>query len=151
MDNQATHNSLKGIAIVGMAGRFPGAKSIDQFWQNLCEGVESISFFTDKELVASNVESAFLNDPNYVKAGAILEDIDMFDAQFFNFSPREAEVMDPQHRLFLECAWEALENAGYDSKAVKGLTGVYAGGNFSSYLHDNLLSNHDLIKSLGVE
>lgn len=151
MDNQATRNSLKGIAVIGMAGRFPGANNIDQFWQNLCNGVESIAFFTDEELVASGTESALLSDPNYVKAGAVLENIEMFDAGFFGFPPREAEVMDPQHRLFLECAWEALENAGYDPEADKGVTGVYAGGNLSSYLLNNLIVNRDLIKSLGVE
>ncbi|NEP63328.1 MAG: type I polyketide synthase, partial [Symploca sp. SIO2G7] len=151
MDNQATRNSLKGIAIIGMAGRFPGAKRIDEFWYNLYNGVESILFFTDEELLGSGVESVLLSDPNYIKAGAVLEDIEMFDAQFFGFSPREAEAMDPQHRLFLECAWEALENAGYNPEADKGLTGVYAGGNLSSYLLNNLSSNRGLIESLGVE
>jgi len=151
MDNQAISNSLQGIAIIGMAGRFPGAKSITQFWHNLCEGVESISFFTDEELLGSGIEPTLLHEPNYVKAGAVLEDIEMFDAQFFGFSAREAEVMDPQHRVFLECAWEALENAGYDPQADKGLTGVYAGGSMSSYLLKNLISNHELINSLPSE
>ena len=151
MNNQATSNSLKGVAIIGMAGRFPGAKCIYQLWRNLCDGVESISFFTDEELAASGVDSALLDDPNYVKAGAVLEEVEMFDAQFFGFSAREAEVMDPQHRLFLECAWEALENAGYILEADKRLTGVYAGGSSSSYLLNNLVSNQDLIKSLGME
>ncbi|MEM9903528.1 MAG: SDR family NAD(P)-dependent oxidoreductase, partial [Cyanobacteria bacterium P01_D01_bin.44] len=131
-----------------MAGRFPGAKSVNQFWQNLCNGVESISFFTDEELAATGIDAALLNDSSYVKAGPVLADIDLFDAQFFSFSAREAEVMDPQHRLFLECAWEALENAGYNPEADNGLTGVYAGGNFSSYLLNNLTSTHDLLKSM---
>ncbi|MEH1791679.1 beta-ketoacyl synthase N-terminal-like domain-containing protein [Nostoc sp.] len=141
-------NQLKGVAIVGMSGRFPGAKNVDQLWQNLCNGVESISFFTDNELVASGVDPALLNDPQYVKAGAVLQDIEMFDASFFGFSPREAEIMDPQQRLFLECAWEALENAGYDPKTDKNLIGVYAGGNLSTYLLNNLASHPELIKAL---
>ncbi|MEH2216148.1 MAG: beta-ketoacyl synthase N-terminal-like domain-containing protein [Nostoc sp.] len=141
-------NQLKGVAIVGMSGRFPGAKNVDQLWQNLCNGVESISFFTDNELVASGVDPALLNDPQYVKAGAVLQDIEMFDAPFFGFSPREAEIMDPQQRLFLECAWEALENAGYDPKTDKNLIGVYAGGNLSTYLLNNLASHPELIKAL---
>ncbi|MEO0537755.1 MAG: SDR family NAD(P)-dependent oxidoreductase [Cyanobacteria bacterium P01_A01_bin.123] len=148
MDNQTTPNPLKGIAIVGMAGRFPGAKGIDQFWQNLCEGVESISFFTDEELVAAGADSALLNDSSYVKAGAVLDDIERFDARFFGFSAREAEMMDPQHRLFLECAWEALEDAGYDPETEPGLIGVYAGGNLSSYLLNNLTAAHEPLKSM---
>ncbi len=85
------NNHLKGIAIIGMAGRFPGANSVNQFWQNLCEGVESISLFSDEELGASGVDSAALGDRNYVKAGFVLEDIEMFDAGFFGYSPREAQ------------------------------------------------------------
>ncbi|MCC5623716.1 type I polyketide synthase, partial [Nostoc sp. CHAB 5715] len=131
-----------------MAGRFPGAKrSVEQFWQNLCDGVESISFFTDDELLNSGLDPAFLCDLNYVKARAVLEDIEMLDASFFGFSPREAALMDPQHRLFLECAWEALENAGYNPEADKELTGVYAGASLSSYLINNLVSDSNLTKS----
>ncbi|MBW4617793.1 MAG: acyltransferase domain-containing protein [Cyanosarcina radialis HA8281-LM2] len=139
---------LKGIAIIGMAGRFPGAKNIDRFWQNLRDGVESISDFTDEELLACGVDPALLKEPNYVKAGFVLEDIEKFDAQFFDCSPREAEIMDPQHRIFLECAWEALENAGYDPKTDNNLTGVYAGASMSDYLLNNLSSHRQLVKSL---
>ncbi|MCC5658366.1 acyltransferase domain-containing protein [Nostoc sp. XA010] len=145
------HNKLKGIAIIGMAGRFPGAKSVAQFWQNLCDGVESISYFNDEELLASGVDPAYLRDPNYVKAGFVLENIEMFDASFFGFSPREAEILDPQQRVFLECAWEALENAGYNPKADNNLTGLYAGGNLSTYLFYNLASHPDLLKSLNLQ
>lgn len=137
-------DSLESIAIIGMAGRFPGAKTIKQFWQNLCDGRESISFFTDEELIASGVEPALLSDPQYVKASPVLEDIEMFDASFFGFTPTEAEVMDPQHRLFLECAWEALENAGYNSETYEGLIGVYAGAALSTYLLKNLISHPDI-------
>lgn len=134
------------IAVIGMAGRYPGAKNLDQFWQNLCDGVESIKFFTDEELLAKGVAAETLDDPNYVKAEAVLDDIDMFDASFFDFTPREASLIDPQHRLFLEHAWEALENAGY---AAGERTGVYAGESINSYLLSNLYPNRELIESAG--
>lgn len=131
------------IAITGMSGRFPGANSIDAFWQNLKNGVESTSFFTDHELKASGVNPAVLQDPNYVKAGGVLDDLDLFDAAFFGFTPREAELTDPQHRFFLECAWEALENAGYDSDTYEGSVGVYAGVSTNSYILLSFSSNPD--------
>src|SRR5215470_1074360 len=126
------------IAVIGMAGRFPGARNLDQFWQNLCDGVESIRFFTDEELLAKGVNAETLDDPNYVKAEAVLDDIEMFDASFFDFTPREASLMDPQQRLFLEHAWEALENAGYA-----------AGERINSYLLSNLYPNRELMESAG--
>lgn len=141
---------LNEIAIIGMAGRFPGAKSIDEFWHNLRDGVESISFFTDEDLVSSGIDPSVLKDPNYVKAKAVLEDIELFDASFFGFNPREAEIADPQHRLFLECAWKALEDAGYDSETYKGRIGVYGGVSLSTYLLFNIYPSHDLIKSAHV-
>lgn len=137
-----------GIAIVGMALRLPGADSIEQFWENLCRGDESITFFTDEELKKSGVGDAELKNPAYVKANAILSDIEMFDASFFGLSPREAEIIDPQHRLFLECAWEALDNAGYDAKTFDGRIGVYAGAGFNTYLF-NLFSNPEYVASVG--
>ncbi|KAB8316002.1 type I polyketide synthase, partial [Tolypothrix campylonemoides VB511288] len=150
MDNQQIHDSIKGIAVIGMVGRFPGAKSVDEFWKNLCKGQESISFFSDEELEASGVDSDTLSNPRYVKAGARLSDFEMFDASFFDFSPREAEIIDPQHRILLECAWEALENAGYKPGSGVGLTGVYVGTNMSSYFLSNLSSHRDLIESMGL-
>ncbi len=141
-------NDKDEIAIVGMAGRFPGASKVDSFWQNLRDGVESISFFTDRELVSARVDSAMLNDPNYVKASGVLEDIELFDASFFGFSPREAEITDPQHRLFIECVWEALENAGYNSETYSGQIGLFAGVAASTYLVSNLYSNRDLMESV---
>src|SRR5262245_21312183 len=101
------------IAIIGLSGRFPGANNIDEFWQNLRNGVESIRQFTDAELIDMGVSPASLRDPNFVKAGAILENVDMFDAKFFGYSPREAEIIDLQQRIFLECARHAMENAVY--------------------------------------
>ncbi|NEO98540.1 MAG: SDR family NAD(P)-dependent oxidoreductase [Symploca sp. SIO2E9] len=141
MDKWEREDALEYIAIIGMAARFPGAKNVDEFWQNLRDGVESISFFTDEDLLATGIDSAKLSNPNYVKAASVLTDIDLFDASFFNFTPYEAEVTDPQHRLFLEYAWEALENAGYDSQAYKGRIGVYASAGLNSYLLQNLSFN----------
>ncbi len=129
---QTVHD--QGIAIIGMNGRFPGAKNVDEFWQELCEGKEAISFFTDQELLQAGVDPQLLSQSNYIKARPALDDIELFDAAFFGYSPREASMMDPQHRLFLECAWEALELAGYSPRQYKGLIGVMAGVNISTYL-----------------
>ncbi|MHC5747806.1 MAG: type I polyketide synthase [Nostoc sp.] len=136
------------IAIIGMAGRFPGASKVDQFWQNLRDGLESISFFTEEELVSAGVDPGLRNDPNYVKAKGVLENIELFDGSFFGFSPREAEITDPQHRLFIECVWEALEDAGYDSETYSGQIGLFAGVAVSTYLLFNLYSNQDLMESV---
>jgi acyl transferase domain-containing protein/acyl carrier protein len=125
---------MESIAIIGLSGRFPGAKNIAEFWQNLCDGVEAISQFSEEELISAGVESSLFNNPNYIKAGAVLEDIDLFDAGFFGLNPKEAEMTDPQHRLFLECAWEALENAGYDVQRCESRIGVYAGASLNNYL-----------------
>jgi acyl transferase domain-containing protein/acyl carrier protein len=130
MDNS---NFLEGIAIIGISGRFSGAKNISCFWQNLCDGVEAISQFSDEELIAAGVDTSLLNNPHYIKAGSVLEDIDLFDAAFFGFNPKEAEMTDPQHRLFLESAWEALENAGYDPQKCESRIGVYAGASLNNY------------------
>jgi acyl transferase domain-containing protein/acyl carrier protein/2-polyprenyl-3-methyl-5-hydroxy-6-metoxy-1,4-benzoquinol methylase len=130
-----SHTNGSEIAIIGIAGQFPQAKNINQFWENLKNGVESISFFTDEELLSTGIYSKqTLNDPNLIKARAVLENIEFFDAEFFGFSPREAEITDPQHRLFLECAWQALENAGYDSESYAGSIGVYGGASLNDYL-----------------
>lgn len=137
-------NPEEHIAIIGMAGRFPGASDICKFWENLKEGRECITFFTHEQLEKSNLERRLLNDPRYVGADGVIEDMDKFDAEFFGFSPREAEMMDPQHRLFLECAWEVMENAGYDSEHYKGRVGVYASANLSTYLIRNVMANPDL-------
>ena len=136
------------IAIVGMAARFPGARDTLQFWRNLRAGVECISFFSDEELLAAGVDPQLLAHPDYVKAAAVLEDIELFDAAFFGFSRREAEITDPQHRLFLECAWQALEDAAYDPAAFEGTVGVLAGVSMSSYLL-NLYAESEAMRSVG--
>ena len=148
MSNAEIFEPVDGIAIVGMAGRFPGARNLDEFWRNLRDGVEAISFFTDEELRAAGIDSALLRDPGYVKANGILQDAELFDASFFGINHREAEIMDPQHRIFLECAWEALENAGYNSDSYQGRIGVYAGHGLTSYLLSNLYSNRQSLWAL---
>jgi amino acid adenylation domain-containing protein len=127
------------IAIIAMAGRFPGAEDVERFWENLRAGVESIRVYSDGELIAFGADPAMIRDPAYVKSAALIPDIDLFDAGFFGFSPREAEILDPQQRLFLECAWGVLEKAGYDSERYSGLIGVYAGSGTNEYLLFHLM------------
>ena len=127
---------VEKVAIIGLAGRFSGARTVDELWQRLRNGEELISAYTDDELRARGVSLAELSHPTYVKAGSILEDVDMFDASFFGISPREAKLTNPQHRLFLESAWEAMESAGYDPGQFDGSVGVFAGASMTSYLHD---------------
>lgn len=129
------------IAIIGMAGRYPRSRNLDEFWKHLCDGEELISFFTDEEVLARGVDPEILASGHFVKAAVVLDDMDLFDASFFGFTRREAELLDPQHRLFLETAWEALENAGYSSDVYDGLISVYAGAGINSYFLANLFNN----------
>ncbi|SFO04772.1 Acyl transferase domain-containing protein [Variovorax sp. PDC80] len=128
------------IAIVGLAGRYPGAPNIDAFWRNIREGVESVSFFSDDELRALGVPPEALSDPDYVKAGVVLDGMDRFDAGFFGYSAREAEYLDPQQRFFLETAVEALEHAGYYGERQPRRIGIYGGASTNQYAWRNLLS-----------
>jgi phthiocerol/phenolphthiocerol synthesis type-I polyketide synthase E len=141
---------FEGIAIIGMAGRFPGARDLSEYWRNLQGGVEAITFFTDEELKEAGVDPVRLSAPNFIKAKGVLEDGDKFDAAFFGFTPREAEIMDPQHRVFMECVWSALESAGYDPEAYEGAIGLYGGASMDTYLLFNLMSNRDLLESVGL-
>ncbi|HEX3587317.1 MAG TPA: condensation domain-containing protein, partial [Candidatus Angelobacter sp.] len=136
------------IAVIGMNCRVPGAKSPEEFWENLKAGKESVVFFDDQELRLAGVPQETLDDPHYVKARATLDNIDLFDAAFFGFSPREAESLDPQHRLFLECAWELLERAGHGAPGAEELVGVYAGIGTNNYVA-GVLSHDGLAESLG--
>jgi phthiocerol/phenolphthiocerol synthesis type-I polyketide synthase E len=138
-------DTANAIAIIGMSIRAPGAASVDQFWDNVKQKRESISFFSTAELIASGLQEEVINASNYVKARGIVENIDMFDAGFFGFTPREAQITDPQHRLLLECAWEALEDAGHNPDGAS--IGVYAGVPLSTYLFKNLLPNPQVIQS----
>ena len=141
--------SDKDIAIIGMSIKFPEANSKDEFWENLCSGKESITYFEDKDLINSGVSPTLINNPKFVKALPLIKDIDMFDANFFGYTPREAALIDPQNRLFLECSWEALEDSGYSTDHYDGNIGVFVGNNWSSYLIRNLA--HLLKESMQVE
>jgi phthiocerol/phenolphthiocerol synthesis type-I polyketide synthase E len=127
-------NGPNDIAIVGRAGRFPGAAGVEELWRNLAAGVESITFFAPDELLAAGVPEGALRNPAYVRARGAVAGSEDFDAGLFGMSPREARVTDPQHRLFLECAWEALEDAGCDPSRFPGLVGVFAGSSLSRYM-----------------
>ena len=139
MISELPHIRDTDIAIIGMACRLPGAATIDAFWDNLCNGVESISFFNDQQLEVGN--RAQVNEAGYVKAAGVLPDVDCFDAAFFGYTSREAELMDPQQRLLLECAWESLEDAGYDPEGGSGSVGVYVGAGMNTYLINNVHPN----------
>jgi acyl transferase domain-containing protein/acyl carrier protein len=136
------------IAIVGMAGRFPGARNLREFWRNLRDGVESISFFSREEVLAAGVDPALADEPDYVRACGVLEGIDLFDAPFFGYTPREAEGIDPQQRLFLECCRHALEDAGCDPEQHDGITGVYGGCGMSTY-YFQLYRNPEFVAQTG--
>jgi phthiocerol/phenolphthiocerol synthesis type-I polyketide synthase E len=136
------------IAIIGLAGRFPGARNIDEYWRNLRAGRESVILLTDDQLEVLGVDPELRSDPNYVKAAACFDGYDLFDASFFGFSPKEAEITDPQHRVFLECAWEAFEMAGYSPSNCTRPVAVYGGATINTYLLYNLLPNTELVRSL---
>lgn len=136
------------IAIIGMSGRFPGADTVDEFWQMLAEGREGTSFFTEEEL-DKYVPLYEKNNPAYVKARGILNGADEFDAGFFGFNPRAAELMDPQQRIFLELAWEVLEKTGHLPQKYDGLTGVFAGCGYNTYYNNNVLTNPEIVETVG--
>ena len=137
------------VAVIGMAGRFPGAADLRTFWANLRGGVESVQFFSETELLAAGETVENIRDPAYVPAAAKLDDIDKFDAGFFGLSPRDAAVFDPQHRLFLECAWETFEHAGYVGDRIEGAVGVFASCGLSEYMFKNVLANEAVAQSVG--
>jgi len=143
------HVEGSDLAVIGMAGRFPGAPDLEVFWRNLRDGVESIKFFTDEELLAAGEPPALLRNPAYVKACPVLADVEMFDAAFFGWSPRDAAITDPQHRLFLETAWEAFEDAGYDVGTHPGPVGVFASCGMNSYMMYHLVTNPEVMESVG--
>lgn len=136
------------IAVIGMSGRFPGAPDVDTLWRNLSAGVESFTQFSDQELAGAGIDPGLFHSPAYVRCRPILDDIRGFDAGFFGYSPQEATVADPQQRIFLECAWEALEAAGYTAPEGRGTVGVFAGTNISTYL---LSRGNALQGDLGVD
>ena len=145
-----THSKtmLEHVAIVGMAGRFPGAGYVDELWKNLCAGVESIRQFSDAELDAS-IPTSLRNDPAYVKARGIVDGADLFDAAFFGIQPKDAAILDPQQRLLLEVAWEAMEHAGHVPSSVRGSVGVFAGKYNDTYFTQNVATNPERIEEVG--
>ncbi len=155
-DNESSVNEAKktvvsdnnDIAVIGMAGRFPKAKDIYEFWENLKKGIDCITFFNDQE-----IEDSFYKHQNtgerVVKAWGVLDSIECFDPEFFGLSQREAEIMDPQQRIFLECVWETIENAGYVPREYEDKIGLFAGIGFNTYLYNNLLLREDILNSMG--
>ena len=138
------------IAIVGMSVRAPGAKTAQEFWRNLSAGTESVTALTDDDLRNAGVDERELRDPAYVRRAAVLDDIEDWDASFFGFSPKDASIMDPQHRLFLECSWEALEDAAHLPEHFAGSIGVFAGCGMQAYMMFNLLPNRKLMRDVGL-
>ncbi len=136
--------AFEPIAIIGMRGRFPGANDLDQYWRNLVEGVESIAVLTPEEMRAAGVADEITQLPGYVNAAPVLEAVDEFDAEFFGFSARDAALTDPQHRLFLETTWEALEDAGYDPATYPGAIGLFGGCELSTYLYQLFVNREQL-------
>ncbi|WP_245678572.1 type I polyketide synthase [Chondromyces crocatus] len=132
-----------------MACNFPGARNAEAYWQNIRDGVESIVPLSEQDLAAAGVPPEIASDPSYVRARAVLDGVEWFDAAFFSMTPREAEILDPQHRIFLECTWEALEHAGYNPDGFNGSIGVYGGGSgHNTYFLSNLYPNHDLMRAM---
>lgn len=144
-------NSYSGdIAIVGMSITVPGAGSTTEFWDNLRNGIESIRVLDEAALLAAGEHPELIAQDNYVRAAAVLDDFDTFDADFFGFSPKEASILDPQHRKFLEVAWEAMESAGHPPETIDGPIGVYAGCGMGSYFYFNICSNPALVDDVGM-
>ena len=149
MTHQLATPRVDSIAIVGMAGRFPGANTVSQYWKNLRDGVESLRPYTDEELEGHSDEQAPPQaNAHFVQAGAAVEGAELFDAQFFGIYPKEAELMDPQHRLFLESSWHALEDAGYDPNRYPRAIGVFAGCYWDTYLLNSLKNNPHFLADL---
>lgn len=141
---------LHAIAIIGMAGRFPGARGLDEFWRNIRDGVETLETFSDADLDAAGVPEGLRSDPAYVRKGTVLSACDQFDAGFFGYSPREAQIIDPQQRIFLECAWEALEQAGYAGEGIaQKRVGVYGGSSMNTYLNTQIQQNPAISELMG--
>ncbi len=138
------------IAVIGIACRFPGANSASAYWRNLRDGIESIVDLDLETLRRAGASEAELTDPCYIRRAALLDDYDQFDAGFFGFTPKDASIMDPQHRHFLEICWEALEHAGHTPEGFEGRVGVFAGSGMHAYFCRNLLTNRRLMEDVGL-
>ena len=137
-----------GIAVIGMSGRYPGAHNLEEFWEILRDGRETITYYTDEQFIQAGFDPDIVSDPSFVKARPIYERPMGFDAPFFGYTPREAEIIDPQQRVFLECAWEALEDAGYDPLSYPGLIGLFGGSGMTYYLF-GLIDNRRVMSTMG--
>jgi acyl transferase domain-containing protein len=142
--------SGEDIAIVGMAVNVPGAEGVDAYWANLRDGVESIRHLSEQDLLEAGESPENIARKNYVPAAAVLDGYDTFDAEFFGFSPKDAAILDPQHRKFLEVAWQSMEQAGHPPESLNGPIGVYAGCGMGSYFYFNICSNPDLVDDVGM-
>lgn len=145
---RSVRGAAHDIAIVGMAGKFPEAANIEEFWQNLLDGRDCITHFSEDE-IDSSVDKEIAGRPNYVRARGLMPDIDAFDAKFFGVRPREAQIMDPQQRIFIETCWHALEDSAYDSGRFEGKIGVFAGTGDNTYLWNYVLKDRDVVSALG--
>jgi len=150
MVSQTSEPDSQSVAIIGMAARFPGAPDVETYWDNIKNGVESVAFFTDEELEAEGISKAVLADINYVRASATIPNIELFDAEYFNYSPKEAEFIDPQQRLFLECALHALESSGYDPTRYRGSIGAFGGTSINIYQIPLIAAHEREIQSSGA-
>lgn len=137
------------VAVIAMAGRFPGAADVDAFWENLCAGKETIKFFSDDELDPS-IPRELRGDPGYIRARGVIDGVELFDAAFFGINPKEAELMDPQQRIFLELCWECLERAGHVPDASPGPVGIFAGMNNATYFQNHVSTRPDLVERVGA-
>ena len=142
--------SGEDIAIVGLSVDVPGAQGVDAYWSNLRDGVESIRRLTEEELLENGETPENIARKNYVPAAADLKEFAHFDADFFGFSPKDAAILDPQHRKFLEVSWGAMEQAGHPPETIEGPIGVYAGCGMGSYFYFNICSNPDLVDDVGM-
>ncbi len=149
MNQQEPELTGAEIAVIAMAGRFPGAATLEEYWDNVRDGRESVHFFSDEELLAAGEDPSLLADPSYVRAWPQLAGIENFDAGFFGMSPRDASVMDPQHRFFLEVAWEAMERAGYSGKSAPLATGVFAATGMNHYMLYHVVPNKEIMRTVG--
>jgi acyl transferase domain-containing protein/thioesterase domain-containing protein/acyl carrier protein len=146
----APDDGASAVAIVGMSCRFANARGLEHYWNLLHEGREGMEVFTEEQLLTAGVAPALLRNNRYVRSGAPLEDMECFDAGLFGLSPRDAAIMDPQHRHFLECTWEAFENAGHAPQRFPGVIGVFAGSGHNAYMPYNLLTNDKIVEDVGL-
>ena len=139
----------RAIAVIGMAGRFPGAPDLDAYWRNVVSGIGSVSAILEQETVAAGRDATLPRGSKWIGVASTIEGFEEFDAEYFGMSRMEAEILDPQQRVLLECAVNAFDSAGYDPRCFDGAVGVYVGLGFSTYLADNIGSRADIMEKYG--